>query len=278
MRTLILSTLAMLAFAANSILCRMALGDGLIDAASYSWIRILAGAVTLAAIVLLKAGGRLVLDADWRSALALSVYTVCFSFAYLTLAAGTGALILFGAVQLTMFAVSLTSGERFPALAWFGLAAAIGGLIWLLAPGVTAPEPLGALLMAAAGIAWGAYSLLGRGVADATRATAWNFVLSVPIVLAASFAFASDISVSTGGVLLAVASGAIASGVGYVIWYAALKGLAASDAATIQLSVPVIAALGGVLLLSEPLTLRLAIASVATLGGVAIVLRARASA
>ena len=276
MRTILLSTLAMFAFAANSILCRLALGAGDIDAASYATVRVLAGAVTLAAIVLATSGGKPPRDADWRMAVALYLYMVCFSFAYLTLSAGTGALILFGAVQLTMFARALTSGERFPAMAWLGLAAAIGGLVYLVAPGVTAPEPVGAVLMAAAGIAWGAYSLLGRGAADATRATAWNFVLSVPLVLVTSIVFIDAFHATPIGIVLAVASGAIASGLGYVVWYAALKDLAASDAATIQLSVPVIAALGGVLLLAEPLTPRLAIASIATLGGVAVVLRSRA--
>ena len=278
MRTILLSTLAMLAFAANSILCRLALVDGHIDAASYTSIRVLAGAVTLAAIVAAQSGGRLSAHADWRSAVALYVYMVCFSFAYLTLSAGTGALVLFGAVQLTMFTRSLMAGERFPALAWAGLIIAIGGLVYLVLPGVSAPEPFGAALMAAAGIAWGAYSLLGRGITDATRATAWNFILAAPFVVVTSLVFAGNANASSYGIGLAILSGAIASGLGYVAWYAALKALAASDAATIQLSVPVIAALGGVLFLAEPLTLRIAIASAATLGGVAIVLRSRASA
>ncbi|MDJ0938143.1 MAG: DMT family transporter [Woeseiaceae bacterium] len=275
MKTALLSALAMFAFAANSVFCRLALLDGHTDAASYATVRVIAGATVLALIVLVQTRGQPSFDADWRSALALYVYMVFFAFAYVTLATGTGALILFGAVQLTMFTVALRSGERFPPLAWFGLLLAIAGLLYLVSPGVTAPEPLGAVLMAIAGIAWGTYSLLGRKAADATRATAWNFVLSVPLVLATSLVFLDSADVSATGIALAILSGAIASGLGYVVWYAALKGLAASDAATIQLSVPVIAAIGGVVLLAEPVTMRLLVATIATLGGVAIVLRQR---
>jgi drug/metabolite transporter (DMT)-like permease len=200
---------------------------------------------------------------------------VFFSFAYLSLGAGTGALILFAAVQLTMFIVALRSGEIFSPLSWLGLLLAIGGLVYLVSPGVTAPEPVGAVLMTIAGIAWGVYSLLGRKVADPTRATAWNFLLSVPLVMITSLLFMQQFHATTTGVALAVISGVVASGIGYVIWYAALRGLATTSAATVQLSVPIIAAIGGVLLLAEGVTLRLGIASAATLGGVAIVLLQR---
>ena len=273
--TLVLTGLAMIAFAANSVLCRLALGGGFIDAASFATIRVIAGAVTLAAIVMLRSDGRVSKDANWRSGLALYVYMVFFAFAYLTLSAGTGALILFGAVQLTMFIVALRRGEKFSPVSWAGLSLAIAGLVYLVSPGVTAPDPFGAVLMAVAGIAWGAYSLLGRSATDPTRATAWNFILSVPLVLMTSAIFIERFEVSQAGVVLAVASGALASGVGYVIWYAALRGLAATSAATVQLSVPVIAAIGGTLFLSEAVTARLVVASVATLGGVAIVLMQR---
>ena len=273
--TLVLTGLAMIAFAANSVLCRLALGGGFIDAASFATIRVIAGAVTLAAIVMLRSDDRVSKDANWRSGLALYVYMVFFAFAYLTLSAGTGALILFGAVQLTMFIVALRRGEKFSPVSWAGLSLAIAGLVYLVSPGVTAPDPFGAVLMAVAGIAWGAYSLLGRSATDPTRATAWNFILSVPLVLMTSAIFIERFEVSQAGVVLAVASGALASGVGYVIWYAALRGLAATSAATVQLSVPVIAAIGGTLFLSEAVTARLVVASVATLGGVAIVLMQR---
>jgi drug/metabolite transporter (DMT)-like permease len=198
-----------------------------------------------------------------------------FSFAYVTLSAGTGALILFGAVQLTMFVVALRGGEHFPPLSWLGLAIAVLGLVYLVSPGLTAPDPLGAGLMALAGVAWGAYSLRGRGAADPLSSTAGNFICAVPMVIAVSVLFLDDFHVSARGLALAVASGAITSGLGYVAWYAALRGLSRTRAATVQLSVPVIAALGGVVLLAEPITLRLLIASGAALGGVWLVLRQR---
>ena len=261
-QTALLTLLAMLAFAANSVLCRLALGEGHIDAASFATARVISGALILAAIVLYREKGPVKRDADWRAALALFVYMAFFSFAYLSLGAGTGALILFGAVQLTMFIVALRSGEPFSPVAWVGLVLAIAGLVYLVLPGVTAPEPIGAMLMVIAGVAWGAYSLLGRKAADPTRATAWNFLLSVPLVLLTSLIFLQQFHATSFGIALAVASGAVASGIGYVIWYAALRGLAATSAATVQLSVPFIAAIGGVLLLSEDVTLRLLIASV----------------
>ncbi len=273
--TVLLTLLAMIAFAANSVLCRLALGAGHIDAASFASVRVISGAIALAAIVFYRRNGHIERDANWRSALALFVYMVFFSFAYLSLGAGTGALILFAAVQLTMFIVALRSGETFSPLSWLGLLLAIGGLVYLVSPGVTAPEPVGAVLMTIAGIAWGVYSLLGRQVADPARATAWNFLLSVPLVMITSLLFMQQFHATTTGVALAVTSGVVASGIGYVIWYAALRGLAATNASTVQLSVPIIAAIGGVLLLAEDVTLRLGIASAATLGGVAIVLLQR---
>ncbi len=276
-RTVLLTVVAMLAFAANSLLCRLALGQELIDAASFTTVRVLSGAVTLALIVLLRRRGRDRGKADWRTVAMLFTYMAFFSFAYLSLGAGTGALILFGAVQLTMFIVALSEGEHFPLLSWAGLTLALLGLIYLVLPGVSAPDPLGAVLMAVAGIAWGFYSLLGRGAADPLEATARNFVYSVPFVLLVSLFFFRDFSSSANGLALAVASGAIASGCGYVIWYAALPSLTATRAATVQLSVPVIAAFGGVVVLSEQVTLRLLVASAATLGGVAIVLAQRAA-
>jgi drug/metabolite transporter (DMT)-like permease len=195
-----------------------------------------------------------------------------FSFAYVTLGAGTGALILFSAVQLTMFVVALRGGEHFPLPSWLGLAIAVAGLVYLVSPGLTAPDPLGAVLMALAGIAWGVYSLRGRGTADPLSSTASNFICVVPMVILLILVFVGNIRVSPPGLALAVTSGAVTSGLGYVAWYAALRGLSGTRAATVQLSVPVIAAIGGVLLLAEPITLRLLVASAATLGGVWIVL------
>ncbi len=266
----------MLAFAANSLLCRLALAEGLIDAATFTSVRIIAGAVTLGFIVLLRKRTHERPSTNWRTVAMLFIYMVFFSFAYLSLSAGTGALLLFGAVQLTMFVVALREGEQFPLLSWGGFALAILGLIFLVLPGVTAPNPLGAILMMVAGVAWGFYSLMGRNVADPLEATAKNFMYSVPLVLMVSLFFLPEFSSSYSGLALAIASGAVTSGCGYVIWYAALPGLTATRAATVQLSVPVIAAFGGILLLSELITARLLLASAATLGGVAIVLAQRA--
>jgi drug/metabolite transporter (DMT)-like permease len=265
----------MFAFAANSILCRMALGQGMIDAATFTAVRVTAGALMLSLLLAPRwlRGGRAA--GNWRAAAMLFAYMACFSFAYLSLGAGTGALILFGAVQLTMFIAALRGGEYFALWSWAGLALAIGGLVYLVSPGVTAPDTVGALLMMVAGIAWGLYSLLGKGSGDPLEATANNFIYSVPLVIIVSLVFRADFAASRDGVLLAIASGAAASGLGYAIWYAALKGLSGTNAATVQLSVPVIAAFGGVVLLSEDITLRLLIASAATLGGVAIVLTQR---
>jgi drug/metabolite transporter (DMT)-like permease len=200
---------------------------------------------------------------------------LCFSFAYRSLTAGTGALLLFGAVQLTMFAAALRAGERLPGSGWFGVALAVLGLGYLVAPGIAAPDPRGAVLMASAGVAWGLYSLLGRGGSDPLRATAANFAGALPIVALASLLTLQSRHWTSTGVLLAVASGALTSGLGYAVWYAALRELSATAAATVQLSVPVIAALGGVLLLGEPPGWRLVLASAATLGGIAIVLGVR---
>jgi len=272
--TVFLTVVAMVAFAANSVLCRLALGAGLIDAASFATVRTISGAVLLAAILLLRQN-KVAARPDWRSVVALYLYMVFFAFAYLSLSAGTGALILFGAVQLTMFTVALRSGEHFPLVSWAGLALAIAGLVYLVSPGLTAPDPLGAALMTIAGISWGAYSLVGRSAKDPVEATAHNFLYAVPLVVATSLVFIGDLAVTAAGAAYAVVSGAVASGVGYVIWYTALRGLTGTGAATVQLSVPVIAAIGGVILLSETVTLRLVVASAATLGGVALVLAQR---
>lgn len=278
-RTMLLTAVAMMAFAANSLLCRPALGEQLIDAASFTAIRVGAGAATLALIMYVR-GTQAAPPFDWRAAAMLFTYMIFFSFAYLSLSAGTGALILFGAVQLTMFIAALRGGESFSLVSWIGLALAVAGLVYLVSPGVTAPDPLGAVFMAIAGIAWGFYSLLGRGAHDPLAATAWAFIYSVPAVLLVSvtYAFIGGAHVSTAGAALAVTSGAVASGCGYVVWYAALAGLTATRAATVQLSVPVIAAIGGALFLAEDVTLRLVLASLATLGGVTIVLMQRAKA
>ena len=265
-----LTTLAMLAFAGNSLLCRAALKHSTIDPASFTTIRLVSGALMLWMLVRLKpspATGQ----GNWLSALALFAYAAAFSFAYTSLPAATGALLLFGAVQATMIGHGLWAGERFRRLQIAGLVLALGGLVGLLLPGLSAPPLIGSLLMMGAGMAWGIYSLRGRGQGDPTRVTAGNFLRAAPIAAASSLLMLGHASVDTPGVLYALASGALTSALGYAIWYTALPALKASSAATVQLSVPVIAALGGVAFLGEPVTLRLVLASVAILGGIALV-------
>ena len=268
----------MLAFAANSVLCRLALQQASIDPASFATLRLASGALMLACMLRFKSSATIVapkVPADWVAVFMLWAYVACFSFAYRSLPAGSGALILFGAVQLTMFSVGLWAGERFALLAWAGLALSVAGFVYLVAPGLAAPEPIGAALMALAGIAWGVYSLRGRKVADPLAATASNFLRATPLALVVSVAMMPDQHGAASGIALAVVSGALTSGVGYVIWYAALRGLNALRAAAVQLSVPPIAALGGAWWLAEPITARLWIASLAILGGVGLVLTAR---
>lgn len=267
---------AMLAFAANSLLCRFALGGDLIDAASFTSLRVLSGALLLYWLLQRDRAppeGRTRLD--WIAAASLFVYLVGFSFAYIALQTGTGALILFGTVQLTMFAAAFNAGERFSSSSWTGFAVAVGGMLYLLAPGVTAPPLGGSLLMSAAGIAWGVYSLRGRRARNALRSTARNFAAAVPLVLAVNAVYADAAHFTSAGVLAALASGTIASALGYVLWYRALTRLSAMSASTVQLAVPIIAAAGGVALLGEQLTARLVVASAAVLGGVALAIARR---
>ncbi|MEM9531144.1 MAG: DMT family transporter [Pseudomonadota bacterium] len=274
MKTALLTALAMVAFAANSLLCRQALGAELIDAASFTVIRVAAGALTLG-LLMLPTWRQSAPRPHWPSAWMLFFYMVFFSFAYLSLSAGTGALLLFGAVQVTMFTAALRDGEHFSPASWFGLLAALAGMVYLVSPGITAPEPAGAALMVCAGIAWGGYSLLGRGVRDATGATASNFLFCLPLAMLTGAFFIGSARVTGTGMILAIASGALASGLGYAIWYAALRGLQAGRAATVQLSVPVIAAIGGVVFLAEEMTFRLGLATALTIGGVGVVLSQR---
>jgi len=274
-RVALLIVAAQLAFAGNSLLCRTALAHTTIDAASFTTLRLASGALVLWGLVQLtrrRESGR----GSWPSALALFAYAAAFSFAYLTLPTGTGALLLFGAVQASMIGWGFFKGERFAALQWLGLGLALAGLVGLLLPGLSAPPLGGALLMIAAGMAWGVYSLRGKGAGDPLRVTAGNFVRTVPLAIVMSFLFINRAQVDTAGALYAIASGAITSGLGYAIWYAALPHLKATTAATLQLSVPVIAALGGIVWLGEPLTLRLLLTSAAILGGVALAIRQRA--
>lgn len=267
----LLTALTMIAFAGNSLLCRAALEGTGIDAGSFTAIRLISGSVCLLFIALWKRSST-PKGGSWISALALFAYAAAFSYAYLSLTAATGALLLFGAVQATMIGFGLCKGERFRALQLIGLALAVGGVVGLMAPGVAAPPISGALLMLAAGVAWGCYSIRGHGGGDPIRVTAGNFALSVPLALLLVLLLRERIALDMAGVSYAVISGAIASGMGYAVWYTVLPSLRSTTAATVQLSVPAIAALGGVLLLGEPLNLRLVLASVAILGGIWLVI------
>lgn len=259
----------MLAFAGNSLFCRLALRDTEIDAASFTAIRLASGALVLAALLMLR-GKRPAAGGSWPMAAMLFAYAVCFSFAYRDLTAATGALLLFGAVQFTMTGYGLWTGERIRGLKLVGLLLALAGLLWLLLPGLAAPPLLAAALMLVAGAAWGIYSLLGKGAGDPTAATGGNFLRSLPFAAALALTTTTAATVDHTGALYAVLSGAVTSGLGYVLWYAALPMLRATTAATVQLSVPAIAALGGAMLLAEPVTTRLLVASVAVLGGIAL--------
>ena len=270
LRVFTLTSLAMLAFAGNSLLCRLALQQTQIDPASFTTIRLASGAAVLWLVVRLRHGASRG-GGSFASALALFAYAGCFSFAYIDLTAATGALLLFGAVQATMIGVGIWRGDRLHGRQVAGVVAAIAGLVGLLLPGFAAPRPGAATLMLIAGVAWGIYSLRGRGAGDPTTATAGNFLRAAPMALALSLVLAGDASFDRAGVLYAVASGALTSGLGYVIWYAALPALSTASAAVVQLCVPVITTLGGLVLLSEAITTRVVLSSAAILGGVALV-------
>ena len=315
--TFSLTLLAMIAFAGNSLLCRVALKNTPIDAASFTSIRIVSGALALWLIVRLRGyrrsrrlgalptsmwggyrrsrrlgalpttphvgtshihvgrlwGG----SGSWPSAFALFAYAACFSFAYINLPAATGALLLFGAVQATMIGYGLWTGERLGLRHSAGLLCASAGLLWLMLPGVSAPPLIASILMLAAGCAWGVYSLRGKGTADPTDATMGNFLRAVPVTIVLSAMAWPWMSLDRDGVCYAIASGALTSGVGYAVWYTALRGLKATSAAAVQLSVPVFAAIGGMAFLGESLSLRLLIASAAIWGGIALVIVDRSS-
>lgn len=271
MRIALLTLVAMIAFAGNSLLCRVALRETGIDAATFTTVRIVSGALVLWLIVRTRGNARPG-SGSWTSAAALFGYAACFSFAYVSLSAGTGAVLLFGSVQATMIGYGLWSGERLRPWQAVGLVLALAGLVGLVMPGVTAPPVVGSGLMLLAGVAWGVYSLRGRSAGEPIRTTAENFTRAVPMAVALSLVMLPWVSVDFRGVLYAVVSGALASGVGYAVWYTALRGLQATQAATVQLSAPVIAGLGGVVLLGEDLGLRLVFGSAAILGGIWLVI------
>jgi drug/metabolite transporter (DMT)-like permease len=314
MRIVLYTTFALIAFAFNSILCRLALRGDEADAAGFTAVRLVSGAIALVAISLAidcrsprvgkgdtantesedlsprndQSGGSpsplltrglvhrmKALSGSWRSAFFLFAYAVCFSFAYVNLTAGTGALILFCSVQLTMIAVAIARGEKPSSLEWLGLATAVVGLVYLVIPGLQSPPLKSSFLMAAAGAAWGFYTLRGKGSSDPLRDTTGNFVRSIPLAVAVALIFLPNLYLSNYGIFLAVISGAVTSGVGYTIWYAALKHHTSVRAAVLQVATPVITAIFGVLFLAEQFTTRLALATLLVLGGIALTILGR---
>ena len=276
LRIIVLTVLAMVAFAGNSLLCRAALKQTEIDAASFTSIRLLSGVIIL--WVLVSLGGKKASNegqGNWLSAVALFIYAAGFSFAYISLETGAGALILFGAVQATMIGYGLYTGERLNKRQSAGLILAFTGIIALMLPGLSAPPLMGSLVMLVAGVAWGVYSIRGKGTGDPTLISAGNFLRTIPFVVIMTVITLNSQSLDAAGIAYAVASGALASGLGYAIWYAVLPTLKSTIASTVQLSVPVIAALAGIIFLSEPITVRFTLASIALLGGIALVIVSR---
>lgn len=277
-RTIALTLLALIAFACNSLLCRLALAQDAIDPLGFTALRLASGALALAVFLRPAASVRGAAPPPWSvlSALALFTYALAFSLAYVTLAAGVGALLLFGAVQVTMLGAGFLRGERPSALQAAGMLAAVAGFLVQVLPGLSAPDPLGAALMTLAGVAWGAYSLRGRGTTSPRTATARNFLLAAPLALACLVVQGPPLAeLQARGVLLAVVSGALTSGLGYVLWYAALRGHSATSAGLVQLAVPLLAAAAGGLFLGETLTPRFALAAFLTLGGIALAISGR---
>ena len=264
--------MALIAFAANSVLCRLALGSGAIDASSFTVVRLLSGSIVLLVIIgVTRKSSTQSAKGSWAASFMLFLYAVTFSYAYISLDTGTGALILFASVQITMILLSLISGTRLHFIEWIGVTVAFAGFVYLILPGVTTPSIMGFLLMTIAGIAWGIYTLKGRGSNAPLVDTAYNFFRTTPLVLILVISTISKANYSFEGILLAVISGGITSGIGYTIWYIALGGLSSTQAAVLQLSVPVIAAFGGVIFVAETITFRLAISATFVLGGILMV-------
>ena len=279
-KTILFTGLALIAFAANSVLCRLALGESAIDASTFTIVRLLAGAIVLTVIMSISkiksnSNTNSSTKGSWPASIALFIYALTFSFAYVTLDTATGALILFGSVQITMILMSIFSGNRLHISEWFGMAIAFTGFVYLILPGVTTPSVIGFLLMTVSGIAWGIYTLKGRGSQNPIMDTAFNFLRTMPFVIILAVITIKYAHYSSEGILLAVLSGSIASGIGYMIWYSALSGLSVTQAAVLQLLVPVIAAVGGIIFVSESISFRLTVSSAMILGGILMVVLGR---
>ena len=274
-KTIIYTGLALIAFAANSVLCRMALGMKLIDASSFTIIRLLAAVIVLFLIVFSRNNNeikaRITSKSSWLASLMLFVYASTFSFSYILLETATGALVLFSTVQITMILLSVMSGNRLHAVEWIGVVIAFSGFVYLVLPSITKPSAIGFFLMVIAGIAWGIYTVIGRSSKSPVMDTAYNFFRTIPLVLILLLFTYQTATYSSEGILLAVLSGGIASAMGYVAWYIALTGLSTIQAAVLQLLVPVIAVLGGIVFVSEIVTLRLLASAAMIIGGILLV-------
>ena len=272
-KTITLTALALIAFAANSVLCRLALGSAAIDAASFTTIRLLSGTIVL--LIIIRCVGTNTATCSkgsWTASIMLFIYAAAFSYAYISLDTGTGALILFGSVQITMLLLSVIIGARLHPTEWIGAMIAFGGFVYLILPGVSAPSTLGFFLMSLAGIAWGIYTLKGSNSDSPLTDTTYNFLRTTPFVLLLALIGIGSMNVSSEGIILALMSGGITSGIGYTIWYIALRDISSTQAAVLQLSVPIIAALGGVVFVAEPVTMRLLISCILVLGGILLVI------
>ncbi|WP_448217274.1 DMT family transporter [Endozoicomonas sp. 2B-B] len=269
MKTILLTSLALIAFAGNSILCRLALGDNEIDAVSFTWIRLLSGVLVLLLILKLSRFNCVSTSkGSWKASFMLFLYAIAFSFAYLSLNTGTGALILFASVQITIIVAELVTGKKLLPVEWLGAFIAFLGFVYLVIPGLSTPSLTGFILMTFSGVAWGFYTLAGRSSQNPLADTTYNFVRTLPFVLILGLVSIQESRLSTEGVILAVVSGGVTSGIGYMIWYIALAGLSGTQSAVVQLLVPVIAAIGGVLFTNETLSMRLVLSSLMILGGI----------
>lgn len=276
LNAILYTSLALIAFAANSVLCRLALGENTIDAGGFTIIRLISGAMVLGLILLFtRSSGNKQSKGSWSAAFMLFIYAVCFSFAYISLDTGTGALLLFGSVQLSMITISLFLGARLHYSEWLGLGIAFYGFVYLMLPGISTPSATGFILMSLSGIAWGIYTLKGKNSNSPLTDTSYNFIRTLPLLIILFLLSYSSFSFTKDGVILAILSGALASGIGYSIWYLALPLLTATQASVVQLSVPVIAAFGGVLFVNEPISTRLIISSMLLLGGILVVVLGR---
>ena len=269
---ILLTSISLIAFAANSLLCRMALGDSLIDPVSFTTLRLASGALTLVFLLRIRSGStrRVKARGAWKSALALYAYASAFSLGYVSITAGMGTLILVGSVQITMLGWAIVCREKLSRITWLGSAISMSGLIYLVLPGISAPDPIGALLMFVSGSAWGVYTIRGKGAPSPVAMTTSNFCWAAPVALVMSIAFSASMHLELSGVLLAVISGSMTSALGYVIWYKALRRLTTSQASIVQLLIPVLTAFGGVAFLSEQVSMRLLLACTLILGGVAM--------